>query len=398
MDDTKIIEKGSDYRNVNKTLPTRLQDLWHKLTTPQAIDPDEARREYTTRVILLILSSIAVGITPLVFLGWITDIFDELVMIVAPTAVLVFCGGLWLAQLGHWRVASYVPPVMVYLLAVFNNYLDGPGSAAMLYYAVAVILALMLQGVKTEWVMLVLGLGAYAGLGLAHTRGMLPPGTRPENALTEWVMDVTLTLVALAFLLWFLINQYQHTLAQSRAYATEIEAVKNSLEEQVAARTVELQASYEESQRLHRQILESQQQMIRELSSPVIPLMDAPDGTGGIIVMPLVGTIDSIRARDITRSLLAGISQHRARTVIIDVTGVSLMDTGIVNHLTKTIQAAKLKGAQTIVTGISNAVAESIVELGIDWSKITTLSDLQTGLLVALDSQGQVDSLVKTHI
>jgi rsbT co-antagonist protein RsbR len=107
-----------------------------------------------------------------------------------------------------------------------------------------------------------------------------------------------------------------------------------------------------------------------------------------IIVMPMVGSIDSMRARDITRSLLAGISKHQAKVVILDVTGVSLMDTGIVNHLNKTIQAARLKGAQTIVTGISDAVAESIVDLGIDWSGITTLSDLQTGLLVALDSLG----------
>lgn len=107
-----------------------------------------------------------------------------------------------------------------------------------------------------------------------------------------------------------------------------------------------------------------------------------------IIVMPLIGNIDSIRARDITRSLLAGIGQHRAKIVILDVTGVSLMDTGIVNHLNKTIQAARLKGAQTIVTGISDAVAESVVDLGIDWSDITTLSDLQTGLMMALGALG----------
>ena len=64
------------------------------------------------------------------------------------------------------------------------------------------------------------------------------------------------------------------------------------------------------------------------------------------------------------------------------------MDTGIVNHLNKTIQAARLKGAHTIVTGVSDAVAETIVDLGIDWSEITTLSDLQTGLLAALSSLG----------
>jgi rsbT co-antagonist protein RsbR len=137
-----------------------------------------------------------------------------------------------------------------------------------------------------------------------------------------------------------------------------------------------------ERESLQKEVIEAQQRAIAELSTPVIPVMDR------IIVMPLVGSIDSMRARDITRSLLAGISQHRAKVVILDVTGVGLMDTGIVNHLNKTIQAARLKGAQTIVTGISDAVAEAIVDLGIDWSEITTLSDLQTGLIVALDSLG----------
>jgi anti-anti-sigma regulatory factor len=135
-------------------------------------------------------------------------------------------------------------------------------------------------------------------------------------------------------------------------------------------------------ERLQQEIIEAQQRAIAELSTPVIPIMDR------IIVMPLVGSIDSMRARDITRSLLAGITQHRAQVVIVDVTGVSLMDTGIVNHLNKTIQAARLKGARTIVTGISDSVAEAIVDLGIDWSGITTLSDLQTGLLAALSELG----------
>ena len=135
-------------------------------------------------------------------------------------------------------------------------------------------------------------------------------------------------------------------------------------------------------ERLHQEIIEAQQRAIQELSTPVIPIMDR------IIVMPLVGSIDSLRARDITRSLLTGITQHRAKIVILDVTGVGLMDTGIVNHLNKTIQAARLKGAQTIVTGMSDAVAEAIVDLGIDWSGVQTLADLQTGLMVALTSLG----------
>jgi rsbT co-antagonist protein RsbR len=74
--------------------------------------------------------------------------------------------------------------------------------------------------------------------------------------------------------------------------------------------------------------------------------------------------------------------------VILDITGVPIVDSGVADHLDKTIQAARLKGAHTTVTGISDAVAETIVDLGIDWSGIETLADLQTGLVVALSSLG----------
>ncbi len=133
-----------------------------------------------------------------------------------------------------------------------------------------------------------------------------------------------------------------------------------------------------ERERLQDEIIEAQRETLKELSTPVIPVMD------GILVMPLVGSIDTMRARDIMRVLLQGISQYRAKVVILDVTGVPLMDTGIVNHINKTIQAARLKGAHTIVTGISDVVAEAIVDLGIDWGAVETLSNLQTGLRVAL--------------
>ena len=129
-------------------------------------------------------------------------------------------------------------------------------------------------------------------------------------------------------------------------------------------------------------MIEAQKHALRELSAPVIPIMER------IIVMPLVGSIDSMRARDITRALLAGIRQQRAKVVILDITGVPLVDTGVANHLNKTIQAARLKGAHTIITGISDAVAETIVDLGIDWSGIETLPNLQVGLRAALGKMG----------
>ncbi len=137
-----------------------------------------------------------------------------------------------------------------------------------------------------------------------------------------------------------------------------------------------------ERAQLQAQVIEAQRHALQELSTPIIPVLDR------IIVMPLIGSIDTLRAKDVTRALLAGISQYRAKIVIVDITGVPLVDSGVADHLNKTIQAARLKGAQTIVTGMSDAVAEAIVDLGIDWSGIQTLSDLQTGLLSALDSLG----------
>jgi anti-anti-sigma regulatory factor len=146
--------------------------------------------------------------------------------------------------------------------------------------------------------------------------------------------------------------------------------------------TARLQAMVEQ-ERQQGQVIQAQQQTIQELSTPIIPVMD------NIIVMPIVGVIDTARARDITRRLLAGIGKHNAGVVIIDVTGVAIVDTGVANYLHKTTQAAQLKGARVIITGISEAVAETIVDLGIDWSGVETLSDLQMGLVVALRNLGK---------
>jgi rsbT co-antagonist protein RsbR len=125
---------------------------------------------------------------------------------------------------------------------------------------------------------------------------------------------------------------------------------------------------------LQQEVIEAQQRAIQELSTPIIPVLE------GVIIMPLIGSIDTMRARSVTRNLLAGIREHNARVVILDITGVPIVDSGVAAYLNKTVQAARLKGARTIITGISEAVAETVVDLGIDWSGIETLRDLRTGL------------------
>jgi len=162
------------------------------------------------------------------------------------------------------------------------------------------------------------------------------------------------------------------------ARTAELADANERLQQQI----VEREKAEAERARLQEEVIEAQRRAIQELSTPVIPIVD------GIIILPLVGAVDTARARDITRSLLAGITRYRARVVILDITGVPMVDTGVASHLNRTVQAARLKGAQTIVTGISDAVGETIVDLGIDWSDIETVRDLQTGLVTALKRLG----------
>jgi len=129
---------------------------------------------------------------------------------------------------------------------------------------------------------------------------------------------------------------------------------------------------------LQEQIIAAQQAAIRELSTPLIPLAQ------GVIVMPLVGTVDSRRAQQVLESLLEGITAYQARTAIMDITGVRVVDTQVANALLRAAQAARLLGAEVVLTGINAEVAQTIVQLGVSMDQIVTRSNLQAGIAYAL--------------
>jgi rsbT co-antagonist protein RsbR len=104
--------------------------------------------------------------------------------------------------------------------------------------------------------------------------------------------------------------------------------------------------------------------------------------------MPLVGAIDSTRAARIMEDLLTGITKYQAEIVIIDITGVPVVDTSVANHLVQTIKAASLLGAKCVVVGISSEVAQSLINLGVDLSGVVTRSNLQAGVWYAMEMMG----------
>jgi rsbT co-antagonist protein RsbR len=121
-------------------------------------------------------------------------------------------------------------------------------------------------------------------------------------------------------------------------------------------------------------VIRQQQEAIRELSTPVLQIRDR------LLLLPIIGVIDTHRAQLITESLLKAVRQNRAKVVVVDVTGVAAIDSKVANHLMQTVSAARLMGATAIVTGVSSEVAQSLVALGIELNKFNTVGDLQGGL------------------
>ena len=121
-------------------------------------------------------------------------------------------------------------------------------------------------------------------------------------------------------------------------------------------------------------VIREQQEAIRVLSTPVLQVRER------LLILPIIGVIDPQRARQLTEQLLRGIRTNRAKVVVIDITGVPVMDANVANHLVQTVEATRLLGATVIITGLSPEIAQTLVTIGVDLGKMNTVGDLQGGI------------------
>ncbi|WP_432559422.1 STAS domain-containing protein [Granulicoccus sp. GXG6511] len=161
-----------------------------------------------------------------------------------------------------------------------------------------------------------------------------------------------------------LFQKYQHDFPLLNRILDAYEPAANRIANTVAVSFVE------ERERVIRQ----QQDALRELSTPVLPVRER------LLIMPIIGILDSERATQLTEQLLNGIHRHRALVVVIDITGAPEVDVAVANHLVQTVDASRLMGASVIITGVSPRIAQTLVTLGVDLSKMNTIGDLQSGL------------------
>ena len=134
--------------------------------------------------------------------------------------------------------------------------------------------------------------------------------------------------------------------------------------------------------RTREEIIHRQQEELMELSTPVVKLWQ------GVVALPLIGTLDSARTQVVMESLLEKIIETDSALAIIDITGVPTVDTLVAQHLLKTVAAARLMGADCIISGIRPQIAQTIVHLGLDLSEVTTKASLADAVVVALQRTG----------
>jgi rsbT co-antagonist protein RsbR len=147
----------------------------------------------------------------------------------------------------------------------------------------------------------------------------------------------------------------------------------------------------ESYQKSREQVIARQQQELLELSTPVVKLWD------GILALPMIGTLDSARTQVVMESLLQRIVETGAEIAIIDITGVPTVDTLTAQHLIKTVTAARLMGADCIISGIRPQIAQTIVHLGVDLSTVTTKATLADAFRRALEMTGQRDKVTRAR-
>ncbi|WP_370163250.1 STAS domain-containing protein [Limimaricola soesokkakensis] len=141
------------------------------------------------------------------------------------------------------------------------------------------------------------------------------------------------------------------------------------------------------------EIIERQRAEMMELSTPVVQLWER------VLTIPLIGTLDSMRAQEVMENLLNSIVEHSAEVVIVDITGVRVVDTQVAQHLLRTAAAVRLMGAEAIISGISPKIAQTMVELGVDVGEVTTRPSIRAALAEAFRRVGfQISRIEDTRV
>lgn len=297
----------------------------------------------------------------------------------------MFAAAALLGKKGFVSAGAYIL-IIASSIGSLSGVLLNPTSPFNLFYLlISVSLASVLLPPRQIWIIL--------GLCLAGIAGVLagvPAETRTAINLNLALAHLTILLIVSAFISFIGARSLSSALRaadEARTHAEEVSqqlSVANAtLEERVEERTAAYRRLADELRAAVAQLEESlkaQQrlnQMVEELAAPVIPVRD------DTLVIPLIGSIDTNRVQQLLASALRSLEQTRARILVIDVTGVAVIDSHVAAALIQVARAARLMGAETILAGIRPEVAQTLVSLGAGLNEMRTAATLQSALSLA---------------
>lgn len=341
-------------------------------------DPDTRRRGQLLVTIDLILGSFLAAASGLVALqpGQASTSLTLLVMLA------IVCVSLLLALRGRVTPAAALLLAPILAGPVASVVIRGSLIVTLFFLALSVFIGSL---VLRPWQVLVTGVVALAGLGIAAAR--VPPNAVDGALRPNLLVGPALLVLQVSFFGYLGARANRDALETSRRAQEEAETARRDLEQanarletDVAARTAELRKALDElgaraaaQEELLAEVT-AQREVIHEMSVPVLPI------SARTLVMPLVGALDSRRLHELTAQALGAIEQTRARRLILDITGVPMVDTQVARGLVETIQAVGLLGAQAVLVGIRPEVAQTIVGLGVALEGVPTAATLQAAL------------------
>jgi anti-anti-sigma factor len=344
----------------------------------RATDPDAQRRALVVmQLIAMMLAANAL------FLGLALLSPDGGSPLIPVASSLCFIGAYALAWRGHVSAAAWIVILAFLTGALFAAAsLDVERSVNVGYFlTVLIVIASLTLTPPQLWLVTGGVVSSFLlALSLSHPDLWSLPDAL-QNAVNSSVLIVVVGLVSYigARIARRTIREAQEARQMAERMQGELAQANATLEVRIAERTAELTQTLAAQQALAdelRRSLAAQQelsQVILDLSLPVIPVRD------GVVVVPLSGAIDSARAETLTASVLETIQQRKTHTVIIDITGVPVVDTQVAQALVRTASAARLMGAETILVGIRPEVAQTLIRLGIHLG-LRTAATLQEGL------------------
>ncbi len=341
------------------------------LIQPRSADEQTSRQEELVNIL-----SLAGTVAGLIYLAvLIVQLFIP-GMLLRPASFVggALCAGLSfmtysLSRSGQVRGAAVILIVVATIVGTYVVAVRGSLSVAVVTLAPAVVFAGIVLSGPAAIAVTVVEIILYIALALVEYQGWISPQVEPHP-----INGIAITALAL-FLLNVITLQTVRVLESFLHRTREREQALRDL----TGEKDELLEELQDREAAQRQLLET----VRELGSPIIPLAE------DVIAMPLIGTMDQERVQHVTTALLEGVAEHRARVVIVDITGVPVVDTALAGALLKAAQGVRLLGAEPVLTGIRAEVAQTIVAFELDLSGIITRATLQEGLDYALAQPGQ---------